>query len=246
MFPESRRHNNSITKTETIIKHNGPLFSEDLHEWTNKGVYNQNLDFLNILQTDPNLDVIEDSSLDQFQNQYARQLALKLAYLFWNVGYEAGEIKRIFQDSNISWGYFIDHNPFEPHCNAHPNNFAVNPYNIRLLEPLDFDMSFTLAEFVNTVDEASLGQPDVSLFQNWVNCERVNLELALAGQENMANFNYSENAESSILEIAYRDLLILGYRDGFELKPNRFSTNLAELSDIQRICLEFTKFVDKY
>jgi len=69
--------------------------------------------------------------------------------LFERIGYECGRIKRILDEKQISWGYFYDHNPFEPHCNAHPNNFIVldleAPYNKEcrnLLAPVDFDMAF--------------------------------------------------------------------------------------------------------
>ena len=69
--------------------------------------------------------------LDQFNHHLtllksskANFLAL-YALLFQRIGYEAGYIKRLFDENLISWGYFIDHNLFEPHCNAHPNNFLV-------------------------------------------------------------------------------------------------------------------------
>ena len=71
-----------------------------------------------------------------------------IGLLFARVGFEAGRVKRILDENLISWGYFIDHNPFEPHCNAHPNNFVVldleadyNPHH-RVLAPLDFDMTY--------------------------------------------------------------------------------------------------------
>jgi hypothetical protein len=68
-------------------------------------------------------------------------------------------VKRILDDNLISWGYFTDHNPFEPHCNAHPNNFVIldlldkaNP-NHNLLAPLDFDMAYDYDTFVCTVED---------------------------------------------------------------------------------------------
>lgn len=45
--------------------------------------------------------------------------------IFTRIGFETGRVKRIFDENLISWGYFTDHNPFEPHCNAHPNNFVI-------------------------------------------------------------------------------------------------------------------------
>ena len=49
------------------------------------------------------------------------------ALLTWQLGWEVGAVKRILEANDINWGYFFDHNPFEPHCNSHPNNFIVLP-----------------------------------------------------------------------------------------------------------------------
>ena len=45
--------------------------------------------------------------------------------LYVRIGVEVGTIVRTLQDHDISWGYFFDHHPFLPHCNAHPNNVVV-------------------------------------------------------------------------------------------------------------------------
>ena len=50
-----------------------------------------------------------------------------MALLYWTVGWEMGVVKRALEGSGINWGYFFDHNPFEPHCNSHPNNFLILP-----------------------------------------------------------------------------------------------------------------------
>ena len=50
-----------------------------------------------------------------------------MAALYWELGWEVGVVKRLMEESGINWGYFIDHNPFEPHCNCHPNNYIVLP-----------------------------------------------------------------------------------------------------------------------
>jgi hypothetical protein len=61
-------------------------------------------------------------------------------------GAEAGKTKRIMDENLISWGYFTDHNPFEPHCNAHANNFVVllpnKSPNKNILGIVDLDMAF--------------------------------------------------------------------------------------------------------
>lgn len=82
-----------------------------------------------------------------------------LCLLFARIGHEAGVIKRVFDENLISWGYFIDHNLFEPHCNAHPNNFIVLDLeaeynkNHTILAPLDFDMSFDYDTFVSIIED---------------------------------------------------------------------------------------------
>ena len=64
------------------------------------------------------------SSLGTLQQDPDRFL-ISLALLFSRIGYETGFFKRLLDENRISWGYYVDHNLFEPHCNAHPNNFLV-------------------------------------------------------------------------------------------------------------------------
>jgi hypothetical protein len=69
--------------------------------------------------------------------------------LLERIGWEMGQIKRIFCQKGINWGFFNDHG--EWHCNAHLNNFIVKfptPYK-RFTLPLDFDLAFTKEEFIN-------------------------------------------------------------------------------------------------
>ncbi|CAG9310469.1 unnamed protein product [Blepharisma stoltei] len=249
IFPNSRKIGNKIESTQKQIKNTGPLFHEDLHIWTSQGVYKDNSALLNILVKDPDFEIFENFDLDLGNGRIvnAKCIARDLAKIFWKIGREAGQIKRILEDHDISWGYFIDHNPFEPHCNSHPNNFIILPSGSEhILAPVDFDMAFRSQEFLNIVDENSLGRNDSSLFQNWLNCERVNLELALSGQENMANFSYSEEASESILHSAYRDLLVLGYRSGFDKLEDAYNESRAHLESAIFTCLAFTQEVDKY
>lgn len=102
-------------------------------------------------------------------------------------------VKRVMDEHLLSWGYFTDHNPFEPHCNAHPNNFLVlDPLlHSHLLAPVDFDMAYEFASFVSTVEERGFGQRDREQFDSWAGLEKYELEKALGGAENMANFLYS-------------------------------------------------------
>lgn len=50
-----------------------------------------------------------------------------LAALYLRLGWEVGVVSRTLLTNQINWGYFLDHSPFEPHCNHHPNNFIILP-----------------------------------------------------------------------------------------------------------------------
>lgn len=43
--------------------------------------------------------------------------------LLQKLGWEMGQVKRIFCEKEINWGFFNDHGYF--HCNAHLNNFVI-------------------------------------------------------------------------------------------------------------------------
>lgn len=251
-----KRHNHTeLTTTDKLRENRGPTDDENIHEWTLQGVYKNSDLLLDVLELNFIETVIaEASTIEQTpfdETLTARRAIGLIAELLWTVGREMGEVKRIFQDANISWGYFIDHNPFEPHCNAHPNNFAVLPPGYsKLLAPLDFDMAFHFKGFINTIEGPDLGKHDFTLMQSWVNSERIALEEALSGIENMANFNYG-NLESSILHVAvktaFRDTLILGFREGFERMTDRHPiTSKPEIDRLVRHCLELTVGVTKY
>ena len=131
-------------------------------------------------------------------------------------GAEAGKIKRLLDEHEISWGYYTDHNPFEPHCNAHPNNLVVldpeHSRNQNVLAVLDLDLAYSFEpSFVNTIeadpefftDEENLeiqrrkvGTHDREQFDDWNNSEKYELELALGGQENM-NFEFFLHRQNS-------------------------------------------------
>lgn len=162
---------------------------------------------------------------DQFNHHLALLKGSKVnlftlyALLFQRIGYEAGLIKRLFDENLISWGYFIDHNLFEPHCNAHPNNFLVLDLSTsaNLLAPLDFDMTYDFDTFVSIVEDspATFGTQDRELFDSWSGAEKYELEKALGGEENMANFKYGDGsgdevgkdteALARVIEIILRD-----------------------------------------
>lgn len=67
-------------------------------------------------------DVLRETKFVQI---LGRELFWMMMLIFARSGAEAGKAMRVKDENLISWGYFTDHNPFEPHCNAHPNNFIV-------------------------------------------------------------------------------------------------------------------------
>lgn len=68
---------------------------------------------------------LTDSILDEFKSVQTSDLLKALALIYARCGAECGKTLRLLDEAEISWGYFYDHNPFEPHCNAHANNFIV-------------------------------------------------------------------------------------------------------------------------
>ena len=122
-------------------------------------------------------------------------------------------------NAGISWGYFFDHNPFEPHCNAHPNNFLILPDSDKILAPIDFDFSYEKKNFFSTIDDLSetFGKYDESLFTSWINQETYELDKSLLGMETMSNFKFNEEPKPmSFVEHFLRDQLAFGYRDSFK------------------------------
>ena len=87
-----------------------------------------------------------------------------MALIFARCGAECGKVKRLLDEAEISWGYFTDHNPYEPHCNAHPNNFLViDPLSNKdgcITAALDFDLAFDFPSFVNIIE------PDPEFFSD--------------------------------------------------------------------------------
>lgn len=128
--------------------------------------------------------------------------------MFARCGAEVGKVKRLLDENEISWGYFTDHNPFEPHCNAHPNNLVVldplsNTHG-NLLGVLDLDMAYSCDTFINTIEPDPMfftdeenreiqakkyGTRDLGQFDDWLNSEKYEMEVALGGAENM-DFQY--------------------------------------------------------
>ena len=105
------------------------------------------------------------TSLSKSANSIVKSIAL----IFARCGAECGKTKRLLDENEISWGYFTDHNPYEPHCNAHPNNLIVldptKNANANIVATLDFDLAFDAESFINTI------APDPEMFTDQENLE---------------------------------------------------------------------------
>ena len=142
-------------------------------------------------------------------------------------------------ENDISWGFFIDHCPFQPHCNAHPNNFCVWPDTDSILAPLDFDFCYERKGFVSTVEGTPLyGKYDQSLFDCWVATETYELDKALSGEENMSNFEYGSK-ERSPISIFLWDCLVRGYRLGFQ-KQHEMIPRTPEMTFLVELAIAIT------
>jgi hypothetical protein len=260
-FPSTRLIDGQVVHPRRLLATSGPLDDGPfLAEFTRAGVYANNDRLLDLLTKDwqtaitsPGFPLawLPEAHPDHLSSLSTEELTATLCLIAYQVGREAGEVKRHLQDAEISWGYFIDHNPFEPHCNAHQNNFIIlNTGHEHITAPVDFDMAFTFRGFMNNLDEELKGVHDYTLFQSFVNSERGALEEALVGVENMANFQYKEgNREETALDIAFLDLILLGYREGFDLRPASHSVAVKGNKELWRtveLCLACTQDYTAY
>eukprot|EP00731_Ephydatia_muelleri_P030286 Em0021g809a len=120
------------------------------------------------------------------QEEESKGCGSLMAALYWELGWEVGVVKRLMEECGINWGYFIDHNPFEPHCNCHPNNFIILPPvsdiidgEEKLLAPVDFDLAFRGERFFSPYT----GQGDTELFQSWIHTEYEEMGRTLGGDQ---------------------------------------------------------------
>ncbi|OMJ67500.1 hypothetical protein SteCoe_35324 [Stentor coeruleus] len=242
LFPESRKTTDGVLSTVKILKNLGPA-NMLLDTWTSQGVYKDNTNLFDLSICDLS-SFIENK---EFIGRYNLiELIRKLVNVVYRIGWEVGIVKRVLQDNYISWGYFIDHNPFEPHCNAHCNNFIIlGPQSTNILAPVDFDMAFSKTEFISPIEGEGFGTNDIDLFENWVNCERNCLEYTLAGQENMANFVYGNQSES-VLATAFRDLLVLAFRESFDKGQPRLGWQRDSNEDAIELCLRYSQDIIDY
>jgi len=217
---------------------------------------------------DENIDLISADKLlsnPAIKHLFPFEMIEPLVAIFERVGYECGRIKRVLEDHKVSWGYFTDHNPFEPHCNSHPNNFVVldpsKEYSGgNLLAPIDFDFSYDFDTFVSTVQETThYTTRNQEQFDSWISSERYELEQALGGDENMANFSYEsastgkveldDQLQKSILKVVMvmmRDVCVLNFREAFDKvnwdrESSRFHMLKEDVSKLVVRAMELTE-----
>ncbi len=122
-------------------------------------------------------------------------------------------------------------------------------------------MTYDFDTFVSIVDDTpdTFGTQDRCLFDSWSGAEKYELEKAIGGEENMANFSYGE-AEGSgfsketeslarVIEIIMRDQCVLQYRESYD-KVNhskwrgemgeKFKANVNALNTLVKIALIIT------
>lgn len=100
-------------------------------------------------------------------------------------------------------------------------------------------MAFCLSEFVNTIEPDPFFFTDAenlqlqtdrfktndrAQFDDWNNSEKYELEVSLAGLENMANFNYKAEQTNSLevlklISTVLSDVCVLHYRRAYNKQP---------------------------
>ena len=90
--------------------------------------------------------------------------------IFIRIGYETAKIKRIFQEEEFNWGTFNGQSQFDIFCSSHYNNFIVlSSSKSSLLSPVDFDLSFTKNNFINSdIHSKSFGKFDQRIFDEYL------------------------------------------------------------------------------
>ena len=118
-------------------------------------------------------------------------------------------------------------------------------------------MTYEFSTFVSIVEDNpdTLGKQDREQFDSWAGMEKYELEKALGGEENMANFEYQQQQEETsskyaenfkIFEVALRDTCVLAYRVAYDKKPDlknegeSFMKVLPEINALTKIALMIT------
>ncbi|KAL5476146.1 hypothetical protein EMCRGX_G026057 [Ephydatia muelleri] len=154
------------------------------------------------------------------QEEESKGCGSLMAALYWELGWEVGVVKRLMEECGINWGYFIDHNPFEPHCNCHPNNFIIlPPGEEKLLAPVDFDLAFRGERFFSPYT----GQGDTELFQSWIHTEYEEMGRTLGGDQSNTGVQTSSGEvawHTAALTWAFRDTMVRAYSCSYNKGAN--------------------------
>lgn len=143
-----------------------------------------------------------------------------LAYVYWRVGFEAGEFLRALHAADLSWGTYPD--AMGVHCNAHVNNLvavarAQHASLRRFFAPLDFDMAFSRAEF-ETMRRTDSPSAERWTWQNVLDQERVGMRQTLTGDTFTSTgvAGAAElSAEQSAVRTVLRDTALCGFDAGY-------------------------------
>ena len=123
---------------------------------------------------------------------------INIVKLYGRIGFEAGRCISIVHRTGFLWGYFIDHDPFSSHNNAHLDNMIIlpketclsNKEKLQIIAPIDFDMSFKKENSISFYDEPPQPDPKSVLFNMRTEFESMEKDLAgfYATVEGSSNF----------------------------------------------------------
>lgn len=175
--------------------------------------------------------------------------------IYREMGYECGLIKRKMQEAHISWGSYIDHGPYNFHCNAHANNLIILPMgNKSLLAPLDYDLAYSKETYINILnDTPTFKEHDESFYENYICMEMNELGYNLCGGEDY-NFDFGKKEElkdesledkvKNALKYLCNDVMYENYMKGFDYVNKEriikdIETNVV-LHDLIKVALVMT------
>jgi hypothetical protein len=140
--------------------------SSDKDIWSNR--WNLLWTYLLLPNDDDHLTPASSSSSSSSSSN--RNLGNLLAFIYWEIGRQAGKILQTIHNANINWGTYDD--LLGNHCNSHPNNLVV------LQEE---DVILQMKEMKNDVDDllpSSLSAPSSSCESNHLPVETSSFFLA--------------------------------------------------------------------
>ena len=129
--------------------------------------------------------------------------------IFIRIGYETAKIKRIFQEEEFNWGTFNAQSQFDVFCSSHYNNFIVLPSSkSSLLSPVDFDLSFTKNNFINSdIHSKSFGKFDQRIFDEYLIRELNTLIENLSGFYIYNNIPFEDEIKQYVYNIINDSLI---------------------------------------